>query len=190
MDFVLAGLGTDMNFQTISSRAQLQRPDITIVNSKAPQGQAQEVIHSDVPDLINYHAGLIGTKHVVDGGNFSFFFSNWKPFPGNLAFNWIITLEKGEIRFTAPSPAIDMPPQQSIKIQVHKFGSTDVEEVPVEWSTEQQELGAVPSTMKLCLDAFADGKPAGDGWVGLEDAANRAKQIDGFWAAWDKQNGA
>lgn len=136
-------------------------------------------IRSDVPDLISLHGTL------KSSATLSYLFRRGKPFPGTPALTWTINLEHGEIRFVSPS-GLDMELGDPVSIHVHWFDSDEVEEIKWEWSAEQAALPPSARNVFSTLVAFADRKAPGDGWVSLEDAANRARLIESFLAEWEK----
>jgi hypothetical protein len=72
-----------------------------------------------------------------------------------------------------------------VTIQLHHFDTDRVEDIEWDWNSLQKEVPIRARTVLSCLYAFADGVQEGDGWVGIEDAASRAEQIEG----WLKEGG-
>jgi hypothetical protein len=58
-----------------------------------------------------------------------------------------------------------------------------------EWTPEQLEVSDPAKGIQTCLWAFADGKEDGDGWIGIENARERAVMIDGMLKKWEKETG-
>lgn len=112
----------------------------------------------------------------------SFYFRRGQPFPGTPSFDWRINFDMGEIRLLSPSGlaleagADDKP----VTIQVHYFDTDKVEEILWDWNDLQREVPVSARNVMTNLYAFADGAEEGEGWVGLEDAARRAEQIEGW----------
>lgn len=69
---------------------------------------------------------------------------------------------------------------EPVTIQLYDFNTDKVENVSWEWSRLQEEVPVRARTVMGCLYAFADGFKEGEGWVGIEDAARRAEQIEGW----------
>jgi hypothetical protein len=69
---------------------------------------------------------------------------------------------------------------EPVTIHVHKFDTDAVEEAHWDWSDLQKEVPVIGRSVMSSLYAFADGLGEGEGWVGIEDAAKRAKQIEGW----------
>jgi len=67
-----------------------------------------------------------------------------------------------------------------VTIQLHRFDTDKVEEIAWDWTGLQKEVPIRARTVLSCLYAFADGVEEGKGWVGIEDAARRADQIEGW----------
>lgn len=77
--------------------------------------------------------------------------------------------------------------KEPITIRIHRFATDEVEDVEWAWSKEQEEVGVPARNVMTVLYAFADGKPEGDGWVSIEDAAKRARWIESLFQEWDKE---
>ena len=73
------------------------------------------------------------------------------------------------------------------RILVDWYGEEGVEEVKWGWEDEFEGLGGSARNVIKTLVAFGEGREEGDGWVGLEDAAGRARLIEGFLAGWEKE---
>ena len=68
--------------------------------------------------------------------------------------------------------------EKKATIQVHRYKDDKVEDIEWVWSAEQSPLPLMARPVSSTLYAFADGRDAGDGWVGVEDAAKRAVLIE------------
>jgi predicted dehydrogenase len=177
-DFVLSVVG-ELDPASVSSRAQLQRPDIRVRD--ASTNEIVEHMTSDVPDLLSIH-GALASPQAVPGATLSFLFRRGQPFPGTPSLVWSINCERGEIRLESPSGlalqarAYDAP----VTVQVHRFDTDSVESVDWDWSARQKELPMLARSVSECLYAFAEGREAGDGWAGVEGAAARARMVEQF----------
>lgn len=169
----------DVDPESVHSKLQLQRPVVrirdpstnTIVRTEKP----------NVPDLVSLHATL-----KFSAATLSYFFRLGQPWPGTPALTWSINFEHGEIRLVSFN-GLGLDLGQPATIHVHWHESDEVEEV--KWEHDP-ELAALPPTAKnviTTLLAFADGKTSGDGWVSLEDAAGRARLIEGLLSGWEKE---
>lgn len=127
-------------------------------------------------------AGRLTSEYVADNAVLTFHFRRGQPFPGTPAFDWRINFEQGEARLVSPSgislqaAAYDEP----VTIQLYHFRTGQLEDVAWDWSDLQKEVPIRARTVMSCLYAFADGIDEGSGWVGIEDAARRAEQIEGW----------
>ena len=94
------------------------------------------------------------------------------------------------MRFISPSGLnLNTGNEGSVSIQIHHYDSDQVEDVEWGWTNSEEEegLSETAKVVQRSLFAFADGKEAGDGWLGLEEAAQRAEQIEGFLEGWVKR---
>lgn len=173
-----------MDYSTIQARTQIQRPDVCIRDTSTKK--TTETVKSDVPDLISFNAQLQSAPHTADNATLSFFFRRGQPFPGTSLATWLLNFEDGEIRVDSPTTGfLEQGPQDKpILINVHRYGDDDsVEEIEWSWSQEQAALPLLARSVSAMLFAFADGRPAGDGWVDVEDAARRAVLIEKLMTA-------
>lgn len=135
---------------------------------------------SDVPDLLTLHGALVSSPLSAPGATLSLSFRRGQPFPGTPSLTWTINCERGEIRLVSPTgialqaSAYDSP----VTIHVHHYETDQVDEVEWSWSERQHELPVLARCVSECLYAFADGRAEGDGWVGIESAARRARTIE------------
>lgn len=140
----------------------------------------EEVI-SNVPDLLTFNAVLSeASPHAAPGATLTFFFRKGQPFPGTPALSWAINLEHGEIRVVSPtSTALEAESGNGpITIELHDYEKDKVEKIEWDWTESQKQLPLSARSVADTLLAFAEGKPPGEGWVGLADAVSRAKLID------------
>jgi len=173
--------------ETVHSHLQLQRPDVKIRDPKT--NNITETVRSTVPDLLSIHGNLEPSATTAQSATLSVLFRRGQPFPGTPVVTWMINCEHGEIRLVSPTGmALEASKEEDpVTIQVHWFDGDRVEDVPWEWSAEDKELPVMARSVFRTLEAWADGKDAGDGWVDVEDAAKRASLIESFLAKWEKE---
>lgn len=168
----------DVEFSTVKAKTQLQRPDVRIRNPST--NEILEKVRSNVPDLLSFNARLQPSAHTADDATLAFFFRRGQPFPGTSAVTWAINFEHGEVKVDSPTTISFEagPNEKPITIHVHRYNDDSVEAVEWSWSPELLALPLPARSVAATLYAFADGRPAGDGWVSLEDAAHRADLIE------------
>jgi predicted dehydrogenase len=176
-DTVLSVVG-DLQPEQVHSKLQLQRPDVRVRDSSTKQ--IIDTVRSNVPDLVSLHGTLQPSSATL-----TYLFRRGQPFPGTPALTWTINLEHGEIRLVSPS-STNLELGEPAEIHVHWHDDDKVEEVKWEWNAEQAALPPSARNVISTLVAFADRKAPGDGWVSIEDAANRARLIEGFLAEWEE----
>ena len=174
LDIILSVVG-ELIPDTIHAQLQLQRPDVSIRDPNTKE--IVETVRSDVPDLVSLH-GTLETSATL-----SYFFRRGQQFPGTPALIWTIGLDFGEIQLVSHSGLI-FELGEPATIHVHWFDSDEVEEVKWEWDADQAQLPPSARIVMRNLVAFADGNEAGNGWVSIEDAANRAKLIESLLENW------
>ena len=83
-------------------------------------------------------------------------------------------------------------PDDPVTITIHHFDTDKLEDIPWEFTAEQNEVPIRARGVMTCLYAFADGLDAATrndegerGWVSLEDAADRARLIESFLTKWE-----
>lgn len=175
---LLSAIG-DVEYSTVQAKTQIQRPNVRIRD--ASTSEIVEKLVSDVPDLLSFNARLQPTPHTAEDATLTFFFRRGQPFPDTSPLTCSINFEYGEVKVDSPLSGFldagdnDEPPTT---ISLHRFDNDRVEVVEWNWSTEQSELPLMARAVSTLLYAFADRRPAGDGWVSIEDAAMRAALID------------
>lgn len=175
VDTVLSVVG-ELNPGSVHTKLQLQRPDVRI--REASSDKITETVRSNVPDLISLHGTLESSATI------SYLYRRGPPFPGTPPLTWTINMEFGEIRLISSS-GLNLETGEPASIHVHWFDSDEVEEVKWNWSQEQEQLPPSARNIFPTLLAFADGNAAGDGWVSIEDAANRAGLIESMLVGWE-----
>ncbi|EFY88449.1 hypothetical protein J3458_002308 [Metarhizium acridum] len=186
-DFVQSVVG-DVVPETTGSRLQLQRRQVRVRNPES--GEVVETVQSNVPDLLHLHGRLAASPRTDANATLAFAFRRGQPFPGTPSLTWSIYGAGGEIRLVAPAgislqaEAYDEP----VTIQVHDFETDTVRDVRWDWTDVEKQVPIRGRSVQRVLYAYADWKQGkGDGagaWVGVDDAAARASQIqkllDGF----------
>ena len=177
LDPLLSVIG-DVELSTVQAKAQIQRSHVPIVDPKTKQ--VLETVESDVPDLLSFNARLQPSPHTSEDATLAFFFRRGQPFPGTSSLTWALNFQHGEIRVESPTTSFfePGPNDKPITIHVHRFEDDSVSMVEWSWSEEQAVLPLPARSVSATLYAFADGRPQGDGWVSLEDAAQRAMLIE------------
>lgn len=166
-----------MEISTVQAKTQIQRPKVPIRDPS--KNEITENVTSDVPDLLTFNARMQSSGRVAENATLAFFFRRGQAFPGTPPLTWRINFEHGEIEVASLSSAfLDGDSEKSITIRIHSFNDDTIEEIKWSTSSEQNELPLMARAVSATLYSFADKKPVGDGWVGLEDAAHRAELID------------
>lgn len=178
-DFVQSVIG-EIDPTSVHAKTQLQRPNVRVKDPST--GEIVENITSDVPDLLSLHGALAASPLSAPNATLSFTFRSGPPFPGTPALTWTINCEYGEIRVVSQKGlALQASAHDdSVTIQVHHFGTNEVEDINWAWNERQQELPLLARGVSESLYAFAEGREEGDGWAGVESAARTARLIDGF----------
>lgn len=65
--------------------------------------------------------------------------------------------------------------ESPVTISVHHFDTDKVEQIGWSWSEAQLDVPVLSRSVQTCLVSVAEGNKKG--YVALEDAANRARQI-------------
>ncbi|CCC11193.1 hypothetical protein SMACR_03899 [Sordaria macrospora] len=127
----------DLPPSTIKSHFQIQHPLVPITNST---GAVTKTAQSNVPDLLYLTGSLPSSSFVQANASLSLRMRRGPPFPGEPAFVWTITGEKGEIRVTSTESVTIFLGLGEVKVEVHDYGSNEVEEVEWRWEGWQEEL--------------------------------------------------
>lgn len=105
------------------------------------------------------------------------YFARGQPFPGDPSLSWTLNCEAGAIRLSAPA-GISLQAdayQNPATISIHRYATDTVEAVEWAWSEEQLEVPVKARSVQRTLIDFAKGNR--EGYVSLEDAAGRARQL-------------
>ena len=95
------------------------------------------------------------------------------PFKGTPGFTWIIHGEKGEIKVTVASAALQASDDER-SIAVHNFATDEVE--VIEWERHFTDLPPPARNVAAMYEAFADGETGK--YPDFEHAVLRHRQID------------
>lgn len=202
VDFVHHVLGEWASPKQHESWAQIQRPEIKILNgtwTEIAEGKSKisDVVKSNVPDLVSVHGALKGEKeYVTKNATMSMQFRTGPPFKGQPGFTWSINGELGEILVTSPlGPHFNSDSYgEPITIQVHNHTTDEVESVQWDWAEWQKELLIRGRSIGELYDRYAEWVEGGKGsvkegreWPTLGDALERAKEIEVIFEKFDKQ---
>lgn len=125
------------------------------------------------------------TTHVSPNASLIAYFARGQPYPGDPSLSWTLNCEFGTIRLTAPA-GIGLGAGgygKPVTIEVHRFETGEIEQVPWTWSETQLVVPVQARSVQSCLVSFAEGRE--EGYVSLEDAAHRARQIQGWLDSWE-----
>ncbi|KAF2020733.1 putative oxidoreductase [Aaosphaeria arxii CBS 175.79] len=157
-------------------------PTVTVRNNDG----STSTIQKDVPDIFVVQGHVSNAPHAAPNAISTFQLLQPSPFPGTPKLEWVISFERGEVRLVSQdslalgtgTPYVEGATQPTI--QTHDFETGEVGKVPWEWSAEEKEVGVRARSVGRSLRAFARGEKEGDGWVGIEEAAGRARQVEGW----------
>ena len=140
----------------------------------------EQTVKSNAPDLLALHGALPTTPNVAQNATLAAFYRTGQPFKGDLPFIWKLNFEKGEVRFTSESGLFGVSSGEGVKLELHDFSTDEVKDVAPahQWNDEQKKLPGPARDMAESLYAFAKGDEKN--YVTLEDALERAKQVDGW----------
>ncbi|PYI09587.1 oxidoreductase [Aspergillus sclerotiicarbonarius CBS 121057] len=169
IDYVQSVVG-DVIPGTDQVHTQIQRPRIRILDPQT--GTIVETMDSDVPDLLSLHGSLTESPYTVPGASLMAYFARSQPYPGDPLLSWTLNCESGTIRLVAPAGIALHDPST---ISIHHHATDTVEEIQWTWSKEQREVPAKARSVQRGLINFAARNP--EGYVSLEDAAVRARQM-------------
>ncbi|EED24617.1 oxidoreductase, putative [Talaromyces stipitatus ATCC 10500] len=174
IDFVQSVVG-DVVDGTDHTHFGIQRPEIGLRDPET--GNIVETIHSDVPDLLSVHGSIAKSDYTAPQASLVAYFARGQPFPGDPALSWTLNCEKGTIRLNSPTGiALQANAYESdVTISVHLFETDKVEQIAWAWSEAQLDVPMRARSVQTCLVNIAQGYK--EGYVSLEDAANRARQI-------------
>ncbi|RAK95365.1 Gfo/Idh/MocA family protein [Aspergillus ibericus CBS 121593] len=150
---------------------QIQHTKVPVLDPQS--GTIVETVDSDVPDLLGLHGSLPESPYTVPGASLMAYFARSQTYPGDPLLSWTLSCELGTIRLVAPAGVSLHDP--STTISVHHRATDKVDEIEWTWSKEQFEVPEKARSVQRSLINFAARVP--EGYVSLEDAAVRARQI-------------
>lgn len=129
-------------------------------------------------------SGHVTSPHAAPNAVSDYQLLQTAPFPGTPSLEWRIELEKGQLRLLSPD-SMNLGTGLAYSgalptIEAHDYETGEVEKVQWDWSAVEKEVSVRARSVGRSLYAFADGVDEKEGWVGLEDAVKRAKQIEGW----------
>lgn len=176
----------------------LQHPEVGLRDPGS--GNIIETVRSDVPDLLSLHGTClfmlrkIHLIRVAEISNHSIgtlpesdytspkaslvaYFARGQPYPGDPSLSWTLNCEKGTMRLISPSGiALHANAYESpVTISVHEYLTDKVEQIEWSWSEAQLDVPILSRSVQTCLVSVAEKNQKG--YVALEDAADRARQI-------------
>ncbi|KAF2685707.1 oxidoreductase family protein [Lentithecium fluviatile CBS 122367] len=189
LDYIHEVLG---EFERFSSRMQIQRPTVKILDA---QGKEEGTVETDVPDLLAIHGALKqrdGRMPVAKGALLSVTFRHGPPFKGDPALTWSINGEKGELLVTIGDQYLHSHTIEPIGIKVHDHASDEVKDFTWEWQGWQEELPMRARIIAELYERYAEwvegGKEIvkeGREWPRVEDAVVRIEQFDRIYKQFD-----
>ncbi|KAK3402356.1 hypothetical protein B0T20DRAFT_451180 [Sordaria brevicollis] len=191
---LLQSLLGELKPESIKSHLTLQRPLIPLTDSS---GAITKTITSNTPDLLYLTGSLPasppppssssssstppsisslslspsspppGVVPVQENATLHLRMRRGPPFPGEPAFVWSITCERGEVRVTSDDSIAIILGTGDVKIEVHDFETDEVEEVEWEWEDWQKELPGparnVGSVYEGLWEAWVNNEEGGQG---------------------------
>lgn len=141
IDFVVLVLG-ELSF--FRSQLSIQRSQVPIIDSN---GAVLETVTTDVADHIMLQGILTSSAPL------SVTFRRGPPFKGTPGFIWSIHGEKGEIRISAPGPALQASDDEA-DVTVHNFDQEELE--VIEWDQHFKDLPRSARNVAAMYEAFAN----------------------------------
>ncbi|PCG90708.1 Hypothetical protein PENO1_097740 [Penicillium occitanis (nom. inval.)] len=174
IDYVQSVVG-DVVPGTDHVHLELQRPEVGLRDPET--GSIIDTVRSDVPDLLSLHGTLPEADYTAPKASLVAYFARGQPYPGDPSLSWTLNCEKGTIRLISPSGiALNAGAYESpVTISVHHFDTDTVEQIEWSWSEAQLDVPVLSRSVQTCLVSVAEGNKKG--YVTLEDAANRARQV-------------
>ena len=152
------------------SHLAIQRPAVAIVDAN---GVSLETAQSNVPDHIVLH-GILSSGAFV-----SLNYRRGPPFQDYPGLVWDVHGEKGELKITAPGPALQAS-DLNARIQFHHFATDQVMDVP--WSRVHKTLPVVAQNVAALYEAFASEDLAA--YPDFGEAVKRHQELETvFWSS-------
>ncbi|KAL0469317.1 hypothetical protein QR685DRAFT_283387 [Neurospora intermedia] len=126
IDLLQSALG---ELQTnVKSHFHIQRPLVPLKDSET--GAITRAVTSNTPDLLYVVGSLPASDTVQQNASLHLRMRRGPPFPGESAFVWTLTGEKGEIRVTSKESVAIILGAGEVKIEIHDYETDKVEELP------------------------------------------------------------
>jgi predicted dehydrogenase len=191
LDYIHDVLG---EFESFSSRMQIQRPSVKIVDA---QGSVKRRIESDVPDLLSMHGTLEAREEsisIAKGAQLSITFRLGPPFKGEPALTWSINGEKGELLIAIGGQYLHSHVIDPISIKFHDHATDEVKEFGWEWQGWQRELPVRARIIAELYERYAEwvqgGKEEvkeGREWPRVDDVIVRMGEFEKIYTEFDAQ---
>ncbi|EGO53957.1 hypothetical protein NEUTE1DRAFT_124342 [Neurospora tetrasperma FGSC 2508] len=137
IDLLQSALGELTN---VKSHFHIQRPLVPLKDSTT--GTITRTVTSNTPDLLYVVGSLPASDTVQQNASLHLRMRRGPPFPGEPAFVWTLTGEKGEIRVSSKESVAIILGAGEVKIEIHDYQTDKVEEVEWKWEEWQEELPA------------------------------------------------
>jgi len=191
LDYIHEVLG---EFGSFSSRMQIQRPSIKIIDA---QGDVKGEMKNDVPDLLTMHGTLKareGSIPIAKNALLSFTFRLGPPFKDEPALTWSINGEKGELLITIGGKYLHSHVIDPISIKFHDHTTDAVTELGWDWQDWQKELPVRARIISELYERYAEWVEGGKGeikegreWPRMEDAVVRMEQFEKIYEVFDSE---
>ena len=163
----------------------LQRPNVQIQDAT---GSTIKTVHSTVPDLIFVSGKWDESNITQENATLHYRFRRGQPFPGEPALEWTISGERGEIRIISPQTTFIQVGDPSLPrtIEVHNFGTDQVETFEWDWEPWQRELPFPARSIGRLYEDFAAVKGTGlkEKYLTFDTAAARTEQLEQLVSEW------
>lgn len=164
----------------------LQRPNVPIRDAA---GGTIKTVRSSVPDLI-FVSGKWGESNITQkNATLHYRFRRGQPFPGEPVLEWTISGERGEIRIISPQTSFIQvgDPSSPRIIEVHDFGTDEVETLEWDWEPWQQELPFPARSIGRLYEDFAEVRGTGlkEKYLNFDIAARRQEELDRLVSVWE-----
>lgn len=177
----------------VQSHLQLQRPEVSIRDSRLSSGKIVGSLSSDVPDLIHVTGSLRNSEITKGGATLAVRYRRGQPFKGEPALTWHINCERGELRMVCPggSSLQTSAYSEPVTIDIHQFAGDEVRSEAWEWPSWQEEVGlpVISRSIAILYEAFHHHVSEGGArdFPDFSDALERQQQLDSILSKWTPQ---